>query len=81
VLACLRLSAELNIPCVSLYDEMLAHPDWTLFLLDGLHLNDKGQAFVAAKLLKLIREHVPQCSPETLPMHFPSHRAIRLPPM
>ncbi|CEO98005.1 hypothetical protein PBRA_006119 [Plasmodiophora brassicae] len=76
--ACLEVGRLCNVPVIDVFQAMLAAPNWTAFLSDGLHLSPAGYEFVYGLLCDVISGAVPQLDAERLPLDAPVHRHIRL---
>lgn len=46
------------------------------FLVDGLHLTKLGYDILFSELMRLIRNNLPDCAPENLPLVFPDWKDI-----
>lgn len=58
--ACAGVAAETKLPCLDLFDAMLAVQDYGHFLSDGLHFSAVGHDFVANCILEAINTHYPE---------------------
>jgi isoamyl acetate esterase len=57
--ACAAVAAETKLPCLDLFEAMMAVPDYGRFLCDGLHFSGAGHDFVATCVLQAIHTHFP----------------------
>lgn len=71
VAACVELAVQTRVPCVDLHTEMSSHAAWREYLSDGVHLNSKGNAFVAEAVLRTIKKYVKPIDSDRLARSFP----------
>eukprot|EP00188_Purpureofilum_apyrenoidigerum_P003579 Plantae.Rhodophyta-Purpureofilum_apyrenoidigerum.ctg37877.p1 GENE.Plantae.Rhodophyta-Purpureofilum_apyrenoidigerum.ctg37877~~Plantae.Rhodophyta-Purpureofilum_apyrenoidigerum.ctg37877.p1 ORF type:complete len:211 (-),score=45.86 Plantae.Rhodophyta-Purpureofilum_apyrenoidigerum.ctg37877:135-767(-) len=69
--AALAVGAEKDVPCVRLFDKIGADG-----LVDGLHLNARGNDAVSAALKETIKSRVPEMAPAQLQMHLPDWKTL-----
>jgi len=70
--ACKEAGQELAVPVLDLWTALEGPSDRrALYLLDGLHLNDRGNECLAEELRRLVLTRLPHLSPQALPMHLP----------
>eukprot|EP00899_Mesostigma_viride_P008208 jgi/Mesvir1/17389/Mv08688-RA.1 len=74
--ACREVAAQLGCPVVDLWTAMQAQPDWPFFLSDGLHLTERGNAFVFQQLVEAIKGADAARLPAALPYDFPLNADI-----
>jgi len=68
--ACKQVAMEENLPAIDLWQELGATLDSRAnFLIDGLHLNEKGNYKVFELIVKVIEKFIPSFTAENLKMH------------
>eukprot|EP01130_Rhizamoeba_saxonica_P013700 TRINITY_DN5879_c0_g1_i2.p2 TRINITY_DN5879_c0_g1~~TRINITY_DN5879_c0_g1_i2.p2 ORF type:complete len:245 (-),score=44.87 TRINITY_DN5879_c0_g1_i2:926-1579(-) len=72
-----ELSAELNLPWVNCYNLMIQHDNWRDFLVDGLHLSDKGNSLLGDELVNLLKS-LNKFKKHALRRDFPKYSSIDL---
>lgn len=71
------VAALLNLPFLDLWGEMQKAEGWgTLYLVDGLHFTEHGQAKAFELLQHLIDRKFPDFMPAALPLYFPDWKDI-----
>jgi lysophospholipase L1-like esterase len=69
---CLKISQQLNTPCLDLYNLMLGFKDYSIYLQeDGLHLSSEGNQFIFETIKSMIEKDLPHLDPNQLPFIYP----------
>lgn len=56
-MACVEVAQQLHLPCLNLFDQMMAQDNYGRLLSDGLHFSSEGHDFVGDCILSAIQEH------------------------